>query len=47
MNDLYKYLKNIPTINPNVAVSIAAKDDGAQLLMTLLLVKLHMAKMEN
>lgn len=29
MNDLYKYLKNIPTINPNVAVSIAAKDDGA------------------
>lgn len=28
MNDLYKYLKNIPTINPNVAVSIAAKDDG-------------------
>lgn len=28
MNDLYKYLKDIPTMNPNVAVSIAAKDDG-------------------
>lgn len=28
MNDLYKYLKNVSTINPNVAVSIAAKDDG-------------------
>lgn len=28
MNDLYKYLKNVPAINPNVAVSIAAKDDG-------------------